>query len=202
MQPYGQGKFTRTTQTFALKPASVAKNLKLVSGLTEHSSYFVPFAWEKGTASSGSALGSCHLVPRFRLLADSGFQTRLMGPLSCYLRFTLPRALSRRSLLLYARWGVVQLVGHHTVNVDGEGSNPSAPANFPSDFPDFRRSVSPWPSAALLPPNHASRRPSTPRSCSPSSADCPPPAPTGILRRSTESPWSSGPALSPQYPAR
>jgi hypothetical protein len=29
------------------------------------------------------------------------------------------------------RWGVVQPVGHHTVNVDGEGSNPSAPANFP-----------------------------------------------------------------------
>src|ERR1700731_3209579 len=28
------------------------------------------------------------------------------------------------------RWGVVQPVGHHTVNVDGEGSNPSAPANF------------------------------------------------------------------------
>src|SRR5262249_13524962 len=27
-------------------------------------------------------------------------------------------------------WGVVQLVGHHTVNVDGEGSNPSAPATF------------------------------------------------------------------------
>ena len=30
-----------------------------------------------------------------------------------------------------ARWGVVQLVGHLTVNEDGEGSNPSAPANFP-----------------------------------------------------------------------
>ena len=29
------------------------------------------------------------------------------------------------------RWGVVQPVGHHTVNVDGEGSNPSAPANSP-----------------------------------------------------------------------
>jgi hypothetical protein len=28
-----------------------------------------------------------------------------------------------------ARWGVVQLVGHLTVNEDGEGSNPSAPAN-------------------------------------------------------------------------
>jgi hypothetical protein len=31
-----------------------------------------------------------------------------------------------------ASWGVVQLVGHLTVNEDGEGSNPSAPANFPS----------------------------------------------------------------------
>ena len=31
-----------------------------------------------------------------------------------------------------ACWGVVQLVGHLTVNEDGEGSNPSAPANFPS----------------------------------------------------------------------
>jgi hypothetical protein len=29
-----------------------------------------------------------------------------------------------------ARWGVVQLVGHLTVNEDGEGSNPSAPAKF------------------------------------------------------------------------
>ena len=29
------------------------------------------------------------------------------------------------------RWGVVQLVGHLTVNEDGEGSNPSAPAKFP-----------------------------------------------------------------------
>jgi hypothetical protein len=28
-------------------------------------------------------------------------------------------------------WGVVQLVGHLTVNEDGEGSNPSAPAKFP-----------------------------------------------------------------------
>jgi hypothetical protein len=28
---------------------------------------------------------------------------------------------------------VVQLVGHLTVNEDGEGSNPSAPANFPRE---------------------------------------------------------------------
>ncbi len=32
---------------------------------------------------------------------------------------------------MQTRWGVVQLVGHLTVNEDGEGSNPSAPANFP-----------------------------------------------------------------------
>jgi hypothetical protein len=32
----------------------------------------------------------------------------------------------------FARWGVVQPVGHLTVNEDGEGSNPSAPAKFPS----------------------------------------------------------------------
>src|SRR6266480_225387 len=35
-----------------------------------------------------------------------------------------------------ARWGVVQLVGHLTVNEDGEGSNPSAPAKF---FFSFRQ---------------------------------------------------------------
>lgn len=34
---------------------------------------------------------------------------------------------------LAARWGVVQPVGHLTVNEDGEGSNPSAPANFPRE---------------------------------------------------------------------
>ena len=36
-----------------------------------------------------------------------------------------------RSSHAIPRWGVVQLVGHLTVNEDGEGSNPSAPANFP-----------------------------------------------------------------------
>src|ERR1700741_5512051 len=39
------------------------------------------------------------------------------------------------------RWGVVQLVGHLTVNEDGEGSNPSAPANFPLEsLRNWRRS--------------------------------------------------------------
>jgi hypothetical protein len=33
-------------------------------------------------------------------------------------------------LLFIFNWGVVQLVGHLTVNEDGEGSNPSAPAKF------------------------------------------------------------------------
>src|SRR5262245_28246245 len=41
----------------------------------------------------------------------------------------VPRVLPKHAT---ARWGVVQLVGHLTVNEDGEGSNPSAPANFPS----------------------------------------------------------------------
>src|SRR6516225_11186798 len=37
--------------------------------------------------------------------------------------------LSRKQVSL--SWGVVQPVGHLTVNEDGEGSNPSAPANPP-----------------------------------------------------------------------
>jgi hypothetical protein len=36
------------------------------------------------------------------------------------------------------RWGVVQPVGHLTVNEDGEGSNPSAPANFLATIPARR----------------------------------------------------------------
>ena len=36
------------------------------------------------------------------------------------------------------RWGVVQPVGHRTVNADGEGSNPSAPAtHFVAFSPGF-----------------------------------------------------------------
>jgi hypothetical protein len=36
------------------------------------------------------------------------------------------------------RWGVVQPVGHRTVNADGEGSNPSAPAtHFVTFSPGF-----------------------------------------------------------------
>jgi hypothetical protein len=37
---------------------------------------------------------------------------------------------------------VVQLVGHLTVNEDGEGSNPSAPANFTSQNRAINQSVS------------------------------------------------------------
>ena len=42
--------------------------------------------------------------------------------------------LSRKQVSL--SWGVVQPVGHLTVNEDGEGSNPSAPANL-TDSPVF-----------------------------------------------------------------
>jgi hypothetical protein len=62
---------------------------------------------------------------------------------SCYLKSILRRTpaselacLTRAGLFARIaehrshRWGVVQPVGHLTVNEDGEGSNPSAPANF------------------------------------------------------------------------
>jgi hypothetical protein len=42
---------------------------------------------------------------------------------------SLPKRASR--LTRGPCWGVVQLVGHLTVNEDGEGSNPSAPAKVP-----------------------------------------------------------------------
>jgi hypothetical protein len=44
---------------------------------------------------------------------------------------SLPKRASR--LRAAPCWGVVQLVGHLTVNEDGEGSNPSAPAKL-TDF--------------------------------------------------------------------
>jgi hypothetical protein len=47
--------------------------------------------------------------------------------LACHLASALSEAAAANS-----RWGVVQPVGHLTVNEDGEGSNPSAPAKFPS----------------------------------------------------------------------
>src|SRR5437868_32586 len=56
------------------------------------------------------------------------------GILERHFATLFPRRLLRLAQLASrpatARWGVVQLVGHLTVNEDGEGSNPSAPANF------------------------------------------------------------------------
>src|SRR5215468_10667792 len=40
------------------------------------------------------------------------------------------RSVSPKPSGVAARWGVVQPVGHLTVNEDGGGSNPPAPANF------------------------------------------------------------------------
>jgi hypothetical protein len=80
-----------------------------------------------------------------RKAVDSGFFEEITNhavwpvPASWYLREILrTRFFSRRLLHIarfrsspaIARWGVVQLVGHLTVNEDGEGSNPSAPAKF------------------------------------------------------------------------
>src|SRR5256886_5597740 len=82
-----------------------------------------------------------------------------------------------------ARWGVVQLVGHLTVNEDGEGSNPSAPAKFlPIQRDKKSLRLSPSRSAILRRASPSSRRPSIRRSCSPFSANCPRPAPSEIRR--------------------
>src|SRR5260370_3268323 len=83
------------------------------------------------------------------------------------------------------RWGVVQLVGHLTVNEDGEGSNPSAPAKF-FQLLSLLDGANLWRWASPLPASLSNRRPSIRRCCSPFSADFPPPARNGIRRRNTE----------------
>jgi hypothetical protein len=63
--------------------------------------------------------------PKSSTLAHTSF--------GCYSFFSLPlptRGAYPASTKQFYRWGVVQLVGHLTVNEDGEGSNPSAPAKF------------------------------------------------------------------------
>ena len=54
----------------------------------------------------------------------------LEEPPPLYFRRSLPSSVPPRpGRGAERRWGVVQSVGHRTVNADGEGSNPSAPAN-------------------------------------------------------------------------
>ena len=55
----------------------------------------------------------------------------LQNTQACYLRGTLRRQYACGGAYLIRCWGVVQSVGHLTVNEDGGGSNPPAPANFP-----------------------------------------------------------------------
>ena len=73
--------------------------------------------------------------PRNLALIDRWGQYNPRGILERYFGVVFSRRLLHfarlRSSPAIARWGVVQLVGHLTVNEDGEGSNPSAPANFP-----------------------------------------------------------------------
>ena len=47
----------------------------------------------------------------------------------CYLRNTLAVDTHAAGAYFVGCWGVVQPVGHLTVNEDGGGSNPPAPAN-------------------------------------------------------------------------
>jgi hypothetical protein len=68
------------------------------------------------------------------------------------------------------RWGVVQPVGHLTVNEDGEGSNPSAPANF-SGFSGESSATNLWLLASRRPASPSNRHPWIPHWCSPFFAD-------------------------------
>jgi hypothetical protein len=46
-----------------------------------------------------------------------------------------PTDWARIILLIPKNWGVVQSVGRRTVNADGVGSNPTAPARLPAAYP-------------------------------------------------------------------
>src|SRR5260370_20930538 len=58
------------------------------------------------------------------------------------------------------RWGVVQPVGHLTVNEDGGGSNPPAPANFLTANGAARPGANPLPHSSLHLPILSIRHPS------------------------------------------
>src|SRR5216684_4986051 len=112
-----------------------------------------------------------------------------------YLRRTPRRSILQRSHPLSGnpdavgvdkrRWGVVQPVGHLTVNEDGGGSNPPAPANFLTANGAAWPRANPLPLASLHLPILSIRHPSIRHCCSPSSAGFPPPARIGIRLRST-----------------
>jgi hypothetical protein len=109
-----------------------------------------------------------------------------MHPRPLFLRRSLPGSVRpERFGARNPRWGVVQLVGHLTVNEDGEGSNPSAPANF---LPQAWRACPA--SLSLLanrrPATLSTRRPWIRRWCNPSFASCRPPMRNEILRHNTE----------------
>jgi hypothetical protein len=140
----------------------------------------------------------CPTVPPCYLRRDpSSRRTWRSLPCSCAFAVSALAAWQRGQ---GSRWGVVQLVGHLTVNEDGEGSNPSAPAN--SLALPFSRGISPWLSASPLAPSPSNRHPSTPRSCNPSFANYPQPAPTGTLRRNIKSLSRSSPEPVARYLSR
>src|SRR5215467_7406775 len=86
------------------------------------------------------------LIPP-RAILDEFFVALLRRSLPCRMLCSRPPAAG-------PRWGVVQPVGHLTVNEDGEGSNPSAPANFlfvSSGLPIHHINCQPISSPCLLP---------------------------------------------------
>src|SRR5579859_527563 len=95
-------------------------------------------------------------------------------------------------------WGVVQSVGHLTVNEDGGGSNPPAPANL---LKISSLTSNPEQSANQLQSSLASHHPLIPRWYNPFFADCPQQAQSGSRHRSKGQAWSPYQEFSARYHA-
>ena len=145
---------------------------------------------QRGTCGALTSFRHLSVRTRYPFYLRETRGSAAVGPhcASCYSRQILRLCFSAKSALFRvyfsknasaARWGVVQPVGHLTVNEDGEGSNPSAPAKLLLVFSDLRqqarfhhpfsyqvKSVIPRPDpvhlvAAILPsPSSRSRAPS------------------------------------------
>ncbi len=106
-------------------------------------------------------------------------------PFAALLRRSLPGSVRpERVRVRDSCWGVVQLVGHLTVNEDGEGSNPSAPANLSKNSDSGAAN----PSRLAGPPaaNPSTPHPWIPRSSSPSFGGFLQPKRSEIPRRNKE----------------
>jgi hypothetical protein len=78
-----------------------------------------------------SHLAPAHTLAAVERLTDNNHQHPTGTRTSTAVNPSTVAGVIKRYGILTDYWGVVQLVGHLTVNEDGEGSNPSAPARIP-----------------------------------------------------------------------